>query len=396
MNTSHHMRRLTKIRFSAYKRFAGAEEIELKPVTILVGKNSSGKSSITKLFPLLRNSLLENASKNVLSYTNDGISLGINFGNLAHNGSAVELKLGVEFSDELSIDLDLMSPDGMKVLVYRYALKYIDKEYSLIWEQAKHNYRCVQTGCLYDYDYIGFIHVGLFRELGIDPNVKQSIDYIGPIREIPERTIYTTTDAMDSVGLFGERAYQMFLLDTDLQYRVSQWFYENFEGCSITSKTLSDTGAYQILLHKMDQGEYFVNIADEGMGMGQVFPVVVRCLKAINNSIVVLEQPELHLHPAAHAQLAKLFANTAKDNNHTYVVETHSENILLGIREAIVDKSVKFSADDAVIYFVDEDETGSFLRRITIDEKGVLSDWPIGVFNESYELLRSIREKIVE
>ena len=140
-------------------------------------------------------------------------------------------------------------------------------------------------------------------------------------------------------------------------------------------------------------GEYEVNIVDEGMGIGQVFPIIVRCLNKIEGSIIAIEQPELHLHPAAHESLAKLIATTSKENNHSYIVETHSANLLLGIQEAVVDSNIDFSSDDVIIYFVDEDESGSYLKQINIDENGMLDDWPEGVFNESYEIISRINRK---
>lgn len=66
----------------------------------------------------------------------------------------------------------------------------------------------------------------------------------------------------------------------------------------------------------------------------------------------------------------------------------------MGIRDAVVDKTVDFGPDDVIIYFVQERNDGtSQLRPITIDQAGELSSWPTGVFNEAYELLRHIHEK---
>jgi len=389
------MKQLKKIRFSAYKRFAGKEEIELKPVTILVGRNSSGKSSITKLFPMFRRSLLENTNKGVIAYTNDEVELGVGFSSLAHNGNSAELGFGLSFDDNTSIDVELLSVTGSNVLINKYALRKGDEEWVLKYDKIHNAYKCLKNGFVYANEFRGLVLPKLFEDCGVDVHTHQCIDYIGPLRAMPARTIYPSTGSQDYVGVTGDKAYDMFVQDEDLQKRVSAWFEDCFAGCKVRMSLLPDNGC-QILLCKPDQGQYAVNIVDEGMGMGQVFPIVVRCLKKIENSIVVIEQPELHLHPAAHADLAKLFAITAKENNHTYVVETHSENIILGLREAIVNKKVAFSAADAVIYFVDEDEVGSYLKRITIDEKGVLSDWPQGVFSESYELLRSIMEKASE
>jgi predicted ATPase len=196
------------------------------------------------------------------------------------------------------------------------------------------------------------------------------------------------------VGPKGENAYQLLCSDDALVTQVSAWFENNFAGCKLRVVSAgSEKGTYLIQMNKPDNGSYWVNIADEGMGMSQILPIVIRCIHPVKDSIVVVEQPELHLHPAAHEGIAKLFATTSKQNNQRYIVETHSENVILGLREAVVDETVDFCADDVVIYFVDEDDEGASLRKITIDANGMLSSWPEGVFNESYDLLQKIITK---
>jgi len=113
-------------------------------------------------------------------------------------------------------------------------------------------------------------------------------------------------------------------------------------------------------------------------------PLVVRANEKRENSITVLEQPELHLHPVAHASLAELFAKSAKENNQTFVIETHSENILLRLRKLIIQNNFGFTKDDFVIYWIEDSEFGGQeLKEITVDDEGVLSDWSEGVFNEN-------------
>ena len=124
--------------------------------------------------------------------------------------------------------------------------------------------------------------------------------------------------------------------------------------------------------------------------MSQVLPIIVSCMVANEHIVNVIEEPELHLHPSAHASLAVLMARTAKDSNKTYVVESHSPNFLLGLRAAVVDKDCPIKSDDVVIYYIDEDEDGVYTREITIEPDGMLSDWPTDVFNESYELMKII------
>lgn len=131
--------------------------------------------------------------------------------------------------------------------------------------------------------------------------------------------------------------------------------------------------------------------------MGQILPIAVRCnMEDEDDTIIVIEQPELHLHPAAHNCVAAMFANTSLSNNHRYIIETHSKNILLGIRSAVVNKSIPLKKEDVVIYFVDDSEGSASLREITINDNGELSDWPEGVFNEAYEQIKLLHKLLEE
>ena len=83
----------------------------------------------------------------------------------------------------------------------------------------------------------------------------------------------------------------------------------------------------------------------------------------------------------------------AKKLNRKCIIETHSENILLAIRNLVADKSSNLSPDDVIIYFIDSDEEQeAFVQEITIDEMGQLSTWPEGVFSEGFDLLAQIMQ----
>ncbi len=181
-----------------------------------------------------------------------------------------------------------------------------------------------------------------------------------------------------------------------LYEKVGEWYKEYFDGWELIVDDTSKKPLIQILLSKNDTE---VNIMDVGQGMNQALPLVVRANVADRpDSIIVLEQPELHLHPAAHGDLAELFAKSAKENNQTFIIETHSENIILRLRKLIVENDFGFTKDDLIIYWIEDAELkGKELREITVDEEGILSDWPEGIFNEGMkeilEMQKALRRK---
>lgn len=391
---------LKKLSFSAYKRFADLETIEFAPITIIIGKNSSGKSSILKLLPMLETSFSGLLRKTAIKFDNGGIVLGSSFSDIVYNGNSVGLSFKVEFDEELVIEVSLLSmkQEG-DVMINEYTVSYKGRKISLKLTRRDdaYVYLCEETGDIYSIDsFTGFINSQVLEKLGLPRtscNGAIKVDYIGPFRQLAMRVYsYRGIDTNEKVGNDGSAAYDILYSSCELQEKVSLWYKNNFNGAEIDLKSL-DKGMYQVRMKKKNTS-YFVNIADEGQGMSQVLPIVVRCLMPDNNAIIAIEQPELHLHPAAHLNLARLFASTAKELQHRYLIETHSENILLGIRDAVVDENNPLTNNDVLIYFVNEDEEGSaFLSKITIDSSGNLSDWPTGVFNESYEILNEIKHK---
>ena len=384
---------LTRLRFSSYKKFSRKEEMEIRPITVLVGKNSSGKSSITKLFPFLKRALSGAAINGPLSYNNDDVMLGGGYVDLSHNGYLTGLGLGVTFDNKLSIDMEIFSQDRSDALASTYTLTLNNDIYVLKMKSDADNYSCEILNKDYPVSGLsGFIHKELFNDIPLTDSLTQNIDYIGPLRVTPKPIfVHDSSAVIDHVGKEGENAYSMLFRSEELANKVSGWFMEAFKGVTFEVDKLPQPNNFRILFHKPYSKEYGINICNEGMGIGQVLPIVVRCFYPVKDSIVVVEQPELHLHPAAHDSLAKLFAQTAIDNNQRYIIETHSKNILLGIREAVVDEQCPLKPEDVIVYFVDEDESGAYLRVITIDSSGVLSDWPTGVWEESTEQLRKIR-----
>lgn len=387
------MAKLKKISFSSYKKFEDKFSVEIRPITILIGKNSSGKSSITKLIPMLENAMSGTINVPFL-FENNGVVLGSAFSDISHNGNNVDLAFGVEYDDGLDIMAEFISKAGNQ--------DYWIKDYSVVskgntYDLKQKNDQSSYVDSLGGKEYKPASFKGLLNEefLGVnkiacDGSHHIASDYIGPFRAFPQRAYCQHNICITSkIGVDGASAYDNLNLSAKLQANVSTWYKKHF-GCSLKLKDL-DKGVYSVLLSK-DDGIHDVNIADEGQGMSQVLPIVTRCyMHDETDTIIVVEQPELHLHPASHEAVADLFMETAKTNNHRYIVETHSKNLLLEVRNLVADKSIPFSKDDVIIYYVREVGGNAVLDEITIDENGNMSDWPEEVFNESFELMKKLR-----
>ena len=111
--------------------------------------------------------------------------------------------------------------------------------------------------------------------------------------------------------------------------------------------------------------------------------------------LITIEEPETHLHPAAHGSLAQRFVDSFIENtNKNYLIETHSENFILRIQRLIADPEVKLTNEDVKIYYVnyDENDFSSSIKEIFIDESGEIEEWPDNIFNESYDELVKLKQ----
>ncbi len=372
---------LNQITIKNYKAFQGEETLELRPITLLIGKNSSGKSSLCKLLPLLENAT-SGAIDTPLLLKNFQISLGSRFEDLFHNNITTDLRLGVAYDNGIKLSATYVMSEG-NLMVYQYQAENCERAVTESYASEKMSL---------EQHFKGFVNERIFRDLDIEKSaLRFHVDYLGPMRMEASRTlIFEGYSSPETVGLKGENTYKI-LLNSYLQKdglfaTVSEWMAQNMEGQRLNIAQTSP-GVYSMYIERKGAS---VNIADVGFGLSQVLPVITQSYMTKGSDIAVVEQPVLHLHPAIHAPVAYRLLQTAKETGKKYLIESHSENFLLGLRKMVSDPSTDFGPQDVIIYFVDNDEEGAYLSPIEIDANGELSFWPVGVYGESFDLMSDI------
>ncbi|MBQ3608734.1 MAG: DUF3696 domain-containing protein [Bacteroidaceae bacterium] len=376
------MATLKNIHIRNYKAFSTEQQIEIRPVTVLIGKNSSGKSSILKLFPLFANATA-GKTDSPLMLVNDGVSLGARYEELFHNYTLVDLSLGASFENGISFDVTYAIDQG-NLFVYKYQ---VSKGKELFGEQILSKDTPSPSGMTFPKAYE---HLGIQKA-----DMTFKVDYIGPIRKTaPKEIVFEGFSNASKVGIDGSFAYSVLLnshLKDDVLFKnVSQWFEDNLEGQKLLfMQNGPSTGSYSLYVK---HNEVNVNISQVGQGLGQLLPIVVASYMKNDIEVLAIEQPALHLHPAAHANVAYRIAESAKKMKRKYVIESHSENFILGLRNMVADPNKDFNSEDVIIYFIDANEEESTLDRIEILPNGELTSWPTGIFSESFDLMSEIME----
>ncbi len=372
------MSKVKSISLRNYKAFGDARvTIEIKPVTLFIGKNSSGKSSLLKLISIMSD-LTSGYLDGPMILDNEYISLGARYEDVFHNNQTSGLSLGIEYENGMKVDVSYYVDKG-DLFIYKYTIN--DSE---IRGDGKRSDA-----------FKGFLHDDTMRKLGLSLNdLSFRATYVGPVRVQPDRNILAFSEnGSHNVGGRGQHTYSLLLKsylsdDKQLYCKVSDWLDANLEGQRIYFERNSPaSGTYSLYVrHNIAK----VNIADVGQGLAQVLPIITQSFLNKKEDILIVEQPALHLHPAAHASVAYRLADSALDNDCKCVIETHSENFLLAIRNMVADKTTRLKAEDVVVYFVDSEDDEAILQTITIDDEGRLSTWPEGIFSESFELLSQI------
>ena len=124
-----------------------------------------------------------------------------------------------------------------------------------------------------------------------------------------------------------------------------------------------------------------VFLTDVGFGVSQILPVLVLLFYVPEGSTVILEQPEIHLHPAVQAGLADVFIDAIKRRKLQIVLESHSEHLLQRLQRRMAEEVI--APDDIKLYFTSIEEGKSKLTPLQLDEYGNINNWPEGFFGDT-------------
>lgn len=425
------MWRLTQLSFENYRTFERPETLEIRPLTVLIGRNSSGKSAIARLPSLLRRGLSGDASApleddhreltggvSFLDLVSDHIATrGISLGLEASNGAYVaSLRFTVGYWEEFRLQglrHYEVAMDGVPQIHLQWSgtddprrpMRYEDLHPSRQGAMADCSFRGLLLEKMplvmadrdvpldeYNPSLTGFSPVidGIWQSLS-------RLRYLGPFRDAPGRDDSIPEGTVIDLGARGVEAGKILASDLireggKVVQQVGEWYRKELGGWQLDLER--DGRRFSVVLRSPRDPNITVNLRDAGVGLSQVLPVVVQHeidrVQGTLGTLNVVEQPELHLHPGAHGALADLYLEATRRTGGQFIVETHSENFILRIRRRIAEGA--FSPRDVAVYWVNDNLSATpRVRPIHIDEKGEVDFWPRGVFAEDLEEVQAIR-----
>jgi hypothetical protein len=219
-----------------------------------------------------------------------------------------------------------------------------------------------------------------------------SLVYLGPLRRPPARFQIISGAMRTGVGREGEFAAEILRRrNTDVLPRVNAWLARldipySIDASPLLDEDLSTTIGDVVVLVLTDlRSGLKVSPGDVGFGISQLLPIVVQTLVGAE-TIVCIEQPEIHVHPRLQADVADLFVESVRRRRgRQLIIETHSEHLMLRVQNHV--RAGDLDPEDIAVLYVDNDEHGdASVIRLRLDENGkFLDDWPHGFFEERFD-----------
>lgn len=411
---------LVRMGLTDYRCFAGPIDIELRPVTLILGRNNSGKSALVRA-PLVLSTGIDTDSPAPLDLDRLSEDIVDSFTDLIY-GSRPHGSIGVDLGLELDRDTPLRFQVGIRNIseyrtqvIERFVATYNGVQGAVLeWEPgetADGPQRYTVTAPHRDpvrgviVPFRGLLPVAPAEPQAMYPGqmsaemLRQAfgqVRYLGPFRDRPSRLYRVPARMPASVGTSGEHTAGILASDSTrgkraLLREINAGLEESLPGWTVD--VVERGGMVAVVLRSREDDTLTVNLVDTGTGVAQALPIFVQ--RALDRTrppgvpvLEIVEQPELHLHPYAHAALAELYLTAARDTGVRFLIETHSETLLLRLRVRIAQR--RADPDDVAIYFVESHGGASSVRRINIDAAGNLDYWPEGVFSEDYREAKAL------
>ena len=389
-----------------FKGISDQTPFKIRPITIFVGANSSGKSSCIHALACLSQTVkLGDASAPlVLDNENAQVHLG-RFIEIVHSKSYSDpISLGIS-AGEIGIEFGKESIKGEVSGAYTFKSTKRTQEISLAKVTLKIGGRTLEISPkkgggykLIDSAAPGLVHeaahVGSFSFMlatpikpspewvttffvlrGIQEHIERQLRktlYLGPFRRPPARRYPFRGSLPSEVGAQGEEAIAL-LAHESVQLkrrphtmRVAKWLKELGLAKSVGVSRLGASDLFDVSITLEDDAA--LPIADLGYGLSQILPVLAQCSFAPTGATLLFEQPELHLHPGAARKLARVFVEAVTEKKINIVAETHSRDLLTAMMTEL--KSNRLTLADIVAYEVNRVGGKSVYREITFTQDG--------------------------
>lgn len=423
---------INSIKFENFRSFVDGVDVQMRPLTLLFGYNSAGKSALLRGLPLIAASL-RTQERSPVALVCPAARQATFSDLLPHQALSASRRLGIGLSFRLReagvikegfITWHVRDLPDLKQQVIEELECTIDHNLHLkaLWHPAASNAARPAEQYTVQLNHDSKVETtisfrGLVPEFSQAPESwheplkslkelfqdlraeRNNVQWLGSVRYTPDRYLPWRSVAPSILESDGSGAADILSFDElargPLLREVSAW-YEKHLGWRLKVSQLVEQ--YRLLMEPVQNSPVEVFFSDVGEGLVQVFPVLVAAARLRDSSgaaprLLAVEEPESHLHPRLHAALTEKFCELAAlPDPPQIMVETHSENILLRVQLAVAEGQLP--PENVIVYWVRQSPDGrSRIDPVEFDPLGQpKGNWPPGVFAEDLEQARKLLE----
>ena len=422
---------ITELSAQNFKSWENTGQLQIAPLTAFFGANSSGKTSIFQTLLMLKQTAERPPDWNgVIDFGDEGSVVNLsNFNEVMHRhktGLSLDLSVSWQLPEKLviggraaaspalprpprssnrveisalSFSTTIISAGDDSVAVDGFGYMSDGYEFFGIVRDSDSQYKLI---CPPNQRFQGAFSSFPFRCYGIrDGSAKvpdtpfvslerafkdlfSRIHHLSPLRQPPRHHYAYGGEHPKGVGQYGEQAIaamlsgRIRLLSTDEQ--ILKWLQRL--GLIHSYRLQADPDGekdYEFRLKQYKDGPE-VQLTDIGLGVFQILPTLALCYYVPEGSILILEQPEAHLHPKTQADLTDVLIDVVKNRNIQIILETHSEHLLTRLQRRIAEEEIP--ASDTALYFCQVNDGTSEIERLGMDEYGNITNWPQYFFGD--------------
>ena len=408
---------ITEFRAQNFKSWKDTSELRFAPITGFFGANSSGKTSILQVLLMLKQTVDHSAKQwdEWISFGNESSLVNVgSFDDVIHQHNS-NLNLGVSVSwkttEEMKIDERLINSISFSTSIGRKHDYLILKAYCYSANGQK--WRLESNFPNWKFEFPDFLvrtgdpaysageietrpfsfykihipdghHATLLPIIDSLENLFDRIFYLGPLRDNPRPQYNWRGKPPEGVGRHGEdmvsALFSSRIQSSDLDEHVPKWLQSLGLIDSYRLAPVPRTERDYEFLATVHKGGPEVRLTDVGFGVSQVLPVLILCYYAPEGSILILEQPEAHLHPKVQSELADVLIDAVKNRDLQIIVESHSEHLIHRLMRRTAE--AKLCLDDTALYFCQINEGVSEIEPLQVDEYGNITNWPREFFGD--------------
>lgn len=366
-----------------YKCFHNRQDFDLSKYNIFTGYNGRGKSSVFQSILLLGQTISKFKNIEELEINGEYVRLGT-FKDLKNciaqkEGEDIIFYIETDNKEYKNIELGYKNNQTKERFGLLNSLKINGKDFFSGKNASfgvKDGERQVDIRTLIDYPRNFF-------------EVFSNIDFVSANRLGP--VPYEEKDDLDDtnpIGCRGEHLLTYLSRHKDVLDRVNNWLDKIMDGGKIVIRGGIDSKVLSLDFQTNYTNKSAFSSINCGYGYSYILPIIVDAV-TMNNGMILIENPEAHLHPKAQSEMMKMLCSELGNKDVQVFIETHSEHILNGMRlQSLINKNI--SNQDCSLYFFDKD---FMVKHLKMDERGQIDNWPVGFFDQQEKDLSQILKK---